>query len=437
MTTREFSWIYFVLLSFLFFPAPGAASSKQTFWWFTDFHLDIYGTDVDSDFTCAWTPSPQMQSAIQAMKEKNPNPSFILQSGDITHFPGRNSSDLSQAVILDTISAVNTWLADQFPTTSIYPALGNHDNAPSNNFPVDPTKDSTWLYAGIANLWSQWLPPAAIETVKYAGWYSADIKGAEGMRVITMNTNFWTVYNSHLVWNTTIAEEQFTWLEGELAKAEEDGVKVLMNGHHPMVGVHVEGGVEVGSLYPIYQHRYSMIAQKYNETIMGHFAGHDHVDEVRLIRGCSFTEGNPNPLSSGVNSCGGDPVGVVYVGQALTNCQVPAFREWSFDAKEGLLDYSQYWFARDEKDEMIWPLQYEFSKVYGEEAILSSPAWWESALQAMDADEDLFEEFVQRRGLIDCKFGDSCHVFMMCNYLHGGEQITREFFNCLYGRWNA
>jgi len=375
-----------------------------------------------------------MESAIAAMKATNPTPAFILQSGDITHFPGRNSSDLSQAVVLDTISAVNGWLVEEFPGVHIYPALGNHDHAPSNNYPVDP-EASAWVYEGIAKLWSAWLPPSAVETVRYAGWYSANVDGVDGLRIITMNTNFWTVYNSYLVWNTTIAEEQFSWVEGELAKAANDGVKVMMNGHHPMVGVHIEGGVEVGGLYPIYQHRYSMMAQRYKDIIVGHFAGHDHVDEVRLIRECTYTEGNPDPLSSGVNSCGGDPVGVVFVGQALTNCQVPAFREWSFDVTNGLLDYSQYWFERDENEEMVWPLQYEFSSVYGEEANPSSPSWWENTLNAMDNDENLFNEFVARRGLIDCNFNDSCKAFMMCNYLHGGEQITGEFFNCLYGKW--
>jgi hypothetical protein len=76
--------------------------------------------------------------------------------------------------------------------------------------------------------------------------------------------------------------------------------------------------------------------------------------------------GNPDKDSSSAQSCGGDPVGAVYVGQALTNCQVPAFREWSFDtAKRTLTDYSQYWYSLDEATGAeSWPLQYRWSAAH-------------------------------------------------------------------------
>ena len=233
----------------LFLALASADNTVGKFWWFTDFHLDIWGHTSTTDMICAWTPSPQMESAIQAMKASNPNPDFILMSGDIVHFPGRNSSDLSRENILDTIAAVNGWLLQQFPNVSVYPAFGNHDHHPSNNYPVnDVENESSWLYGAVAEMWKTWLPESALETVRQGGWYAADVVDVENLRIITLNTNYLTVYNTELIWNTTIAEVQLEWLEKELAQAKADNVMVYMNGHHPMVGVHIEGGVEVGSV---------------------------------------------------------------------------------------------------------------------------------------------------------------------------------------------
>jgi hypothetical protein len=197
-----------------------------SFFWLTDFHLDIWGNEsTPGDLRCAWMPSAQLQSAVDAMQAINSSPDFILVSGDFVHFPPRNGSDLSQQVILDTISIFTTWMMQEFPTTKLFPALGNHDYSPSNNWPVDPSQ-SSWLYDHLAEIWTPWLPASALATIKHAGWYAADVSAVDNLRIITLNTNYLTVYNTFLPWNTTIADEQFDWFETELSRARADGVKV-------------------------------------------------------------------------------------------------------------------------------------------------------------------------------------------------------------------
>ena len=67
------------------------------------------------------------------------------------------------------------------------------------------------------------------------GWYSVDVAGAAGLRIITPNTNYWAFYNTYLIFNSTIADVQWEWFGG-LKRARSDGVKVYINGHHPPVG---------------------------------------------------------------------------------------------------------------------------------------------------------------------------------------------------------
>ncbi|GMH69166.1 hypothetical protein TrST_g2296 [Triparma strigata] len=414
--------------------AQGAKAETGKFFWFTDMHVDIWGdVKISSDMICAWTPSDQLLSAVTAMKEQNADPDFILISGDIVHYPPRNSSDLSKQNIMDTISAFTDWIVAEFPSTKLFPALGNHDHHPSNNWPTD-LEDSSWLYDHLEDVWSVWLDADALATLGKTGWYSAD--PAPGLRVITLNTNYLTVYNTYLPWNTTIADEQFAWFAGELERAKNDGVKVYVNGHHPGVGVHIESGVEVGGLFPIYQTKFAMLYQIYEETIVASFWGHDHVDEVRLVRGCTYTGPNPDVDSSGVNSCGGDPVGIAFVGQALTNCQVPAFREWTFDkGTYELVNYDQFWFKQEEEGsgEMTWPLQYRWSEAFGEEmgeGGLSSPDAWKAEIERMQSNSTAFNDFIARRGLIECEAGSKCQAFTLCNYLFGSGHA--EFIQCVW-----
>jgi DNA repair exonuclease SbcCD nuclease subunit len=117
---------------------PLHLASAGTFFWATDMHVDIWGElGNPSDEICAWTPSAQLQSAVAAMSSIDAAPDFILCSGDIVHFPNRNSSDLSKDVVLQTHTAFTDYIRASFPSTPLYSALGNHDLHPSNNWPTN------------------------------------------------------------------------------------------------------------------------------------------------------------------------------------------------------------------------------------------------------------------------------------------------------------
>ncbi|GMI24623.1 hypothetical protein TeGR_g1806 [Tetraparma gracilis] len=408
---------------------PLHLASAGTFFWATDMHVDIWGElGNPSDEICAWTPSAQLQSAVAAMSSIDAAPDFILCSGDIVHFPNRNSSDLSKDVVLQTHTAFTDYIRASFPSTPLYSALGNHDLHPSNNWPTN-VEDSSWLYSHLSEIWSPFLPASSLDQLSKTGYYAVD--ASPTLRIITLNTNYWTVYNTGLPWDTGVAETQFAWLESELQRAAADDKRVYINGHHPAVGVHVEGGVEVGGLWPLYQQRFAMLHQQFAASIAASFFGHDHVDETRLVRSCTFESGNPDPDSSSVNSCSGDASGVVYVGQALTNCHTPAFRAWEYDvASAALTDYTQYAMKTDEATgELSWPEQYTWSAAYDAMADLS-PASWQAEIERMQSNWTAFEAFTERRG-VGCDKGDEkCRTFTLCNYLFGSGHA--ELLDCLY-----
>ena len=312
-------------------------SGTGTFWWFTDMHVDVWGT-LEEKLECAWTPSEQMISGLNAMKEINGDPDFILMSGDIVHFPQRNSSDLTPELILYTIEQVTAWVVKTFPNTKLYGALGNHDLSPSNNWPTDPAK-SKWLYDKLVQLWSRWLPKDSLETLGKTGWYSVDVAGATGLRIITPNTNYWAFYNTYLIFNSTIADVQWEWFESELKRARSDGVKVYINGHHPPVGQFE--GWQADDFWPVYTQKYVQLMERYDDIVVAGFFGHEHVDEFRILRKCNYYW-KPSSTSN-VNSCKGDPSGVIFIGQCMSNCGSPSFREWSYDKKSmELVDYKSY-----------------------------------------------------------------------------------------------
>ncbi len=78
-----------------------------------------------------------------------------------------------------------------FPGVTILPSMGNHEAFPGNSFPTDsvPSEfDPSWLYDGLADIYSEWLDADAEETFRAGGYYTMEI--GEGFRLIGINSLF-------------------------------------------------------------------------------------------------------------------------------------------------------------------------------------------------------------------------------------------------------
>lgn len=74
-----------------------------------------------------------------------------------------------------------------------YGVVGNHDAAPVNSFPpasVDTTISTQWAYDVLSSEWKSMIgSTAAAEVESNYGSYS--VLTSEGLRLISVNTNFW------------------------------------------------------------------------------------------------------------------------------------------------------------------------------------------------------------------------------------------------------
>lgn len=79
----------------------------------------------------------------------------------------------------------------------VYPVMGNHDVAPVNSFPpaaVDTTITTDWAYDTLSADWETWIGSEASTTVA-DNFGSYSVLDSSGLRIISVNTNFWYKQN--------------------------------------------------------------------------------------------------------------------------------------------------------------------------------------------------------------------------------------------------
>jgi sphingomyelin phosphodiesterase len=116
----------------------------------------------------------------------------------------------------------------------VYPVMGNHDVSPVNSFPpadVDTTISTQYAYDTLSTGWTSWIgSTAAAEVSSNYGSYS--VVDSSGLKIISMNTNFWYKQNFWLFEATMESDPSgmLTWLVSELEAAEEADQRVWLIG---------------------------------------------------------------------------------------------------------------------------------------------------------------------------------------------------------------
>jgi sphingomyelin phosphodiesterase len=121
---------------------------------------------------------------------------LVYWTGDLPAHNLWNQTRDDQLAVLKVIVGL---FKKYLPKKQIFPALGNHESAPANNFaphfPDLPEKYSIdWLYFALADEWADWIKdPTNIATVRRIGSYMAKVR--PGLRLISLNVNY--CYNSN------------------------------------------------------------------------------------------------------------------------------------------------------------------------------------------------------------------------------------------------
>ncbi|CAK8680915.1 unnamed protein product [Clavelina lepadiformis] len=200
---------------------------------------------------------------------------YIIFTGDI---PAHDLWAQTRDKQLDLIFKVTSLLLKYFPETRIFPAVGNHDSFPSNNFPpkevkVEPEFEVGWLYDGLVKAWSNWLPEDALQTVRSGGYYTTLVQ--PGFRIVSLNTNFCYTDNWWIWLDSKDPAGMLTWFVRVLTSAEENGELVHVIGHVPP-------GREPDCLRT-WSENYYRIIERFHDVISAQFFGHTHYDEVQVF----------------------------------------------------------------------------------------------------------------------------------------------------------
>ncbi|KAK0303477.1 hypothetical protein LTR01_008032 [Friedmanniomyces endolithicus] len=236
-------------------------------------------------FTCD-TPYDLGLAALQAVgpmtgtRKSNPL-AWTVYTGDLVSHESQNElSRLYAEYEEDSIyGMLKTYL-----TGPVYPALGNHDTNPEaidapHSLPGPLGTQFSWNYDHVAGLWQHegWLNSTGAEQARlHYGGYS--VKNQYGLRVITINTDFWYKANFLNYINTADSDVSgtFAFLIQELQAAEDAGERVWIVGH-------VLSGWDGSNPLPNPTNLFYQIVDRYSPHVIANiFFGHTHEDQQMI-----------------------------------------------------------------------------------------------------------------------------------------------------------
>ena len=284
----------------------------------------------------------------------------------------------------------------------VYAALGNHDSNPEAidapySEPDGLGQQFSWNYDHVARLWQQngWINPSGADQARvHYGAYS--VKNQYGLRVITLNTDFWyrsNFLNYYNMTNPDVSGMQ-AFLIQELQAAEDAGERVWIIGH-------VLTGWDGSNPLPNPTDLFYQIVDRYSPHVIANiFFGHTHEDEFMV-----YYANNASVISSG------NALTTGWIGPSvtpLTNLN-SGFRMYEVDT--GSFDiYDAYtWYSNVSTFQTLDPaatgpvfrLEYSTRDTYKIGWPATSPlnaTYWHAVTEAMETDINLVSTFNTYQG---------------------------------------
>ena len=273
-----------------------------------------------------------------AAKAKELEPDYIMFTGDnIAHSVWL----VTQEEVIKATRMQIEAIQEKFGMdTPIYPAIGNHEKAPVDEFHGDETE----LLQGLADIFRPYLTDEAYETFRKYGYYSMIVK--DKLRIVSINCLLCDSMNFNLLYDFKQTKAMFTWLEGVLSEAEKNGEIVHIMNHFPMPNTHQT----IQCTW-----RLKILLDRYQNIVKGLFSGHSHSEYLVMVHEY-YNETTP--------------IHINYVCSGLTPYSEyqPSFRIYLVDKKELYVqDYIQYRMnltESNEKREPIWFIPYNATELF-------------------------------------------------------------------------
>ncbi|KAG0236318.1 Endopolyphosphatase [Actinomortierella wolfii] len=206
---------------------------------------------------------------------------FIVWTGD----NARHDSDNEHPRTQQEIEELNLMIARKFLDTfaadpddplqrrlPIVPSIGNNDVYPHNIMMAGPNR----ILQHFSDIWADFIPEDQYHTFQFGGYYITEVI-PDKLAVVALNTLYF--FNQNTAVNGCDDEEepgsmQLDWLEVELRSLRSRKMSVYLTGHVPPARK---------SYSPTCYRRYSEIALKYQDVIVGHFFGHANIDHFIVM----------------------------------------------------------------------------------------------------------------------------------------------------------
>ncbi|KAH0836040.1 sphingomyelin phosphodiesterase [Fonsecaea pedrosoi] len=214
--------------------------------------------------------------------------SFTIFTGDILSHDNDDQISREYAEYEETVT-YQTFKA-QLGNIPVYATLGNHDSIPeawNTQNSLDPAGSTAaaanafgWNYELLSSLWGNagWLNGTEQQYAStHYGAYAHTT--AQGLRIISINTDFWYVDNIFNYWNVTNPDTSgvLTWLAAELAACEARGQRAWIIGHVPSGYDGDNAVLNPSALF------YTIVVRFSPTTIAGVFFGHTHEDQIQIF----------------------------------------------------------------------------------------------------------------------------------------------------------
>ena len=274
-----------------------------------------------------------------ASKAKEIEPDYIMFTGDnIAHSVWKVTQE---EVIKATRMQIEVIQNEFGLDTPIYPAIGNHEKAPVDEFHGNETD----LLQGLADIFKPYLDDEAYESFRKYGYYTQLVK--KNLRIISINCLLCDSFNFFLLYDSSQPRQMFKWLENVLNQAEKNGEIVHIMDHIPMESA--QHTVQCSS-------RLKILIDRYQNIIRGYFSGHSHSEYLNIIHEY-YTPEKPTQIN--------------YICSGLTTYSEyqPSFRMYLIDKNELYVqDFVQYRMNLIESNELrspIWFVPYYATDLFG------------------------------------------------------------------------
>ncbi len=362
-------------------------------------------------------------------------PAWTVYTGDLVSHDSQNQ--LSRAYVEYTETTIYD-LFKAYIQGPVFPVLGNHDSNPEaidgpHSLPGPLGQQFSWNYDHVSALWKNngWLDSATAQeaAIHYAAY---SVKNQYGLRIITLNTDFWYKSNYLNFINTTDPDVSgtFSFMITELQAAEDAGERVWILGH-------VLSGWDGSNPLDNPTDLFYQIVDRYSPHVIANiFWGHTHEDQVMIYYANNGTVMNSSTaLTSGWIGPSVTPLTNLNSGYRLYEVDTG-----SFDIYEAYTFYSDVeTYSTLNGTGPTYSFEYSTREAYGAAAKWPADAplnatFWHDVTVAMESNRSLVTQFNTYQGKMSVRSpnctSEACAEAKICYIRAGSAPLGKQ---CLQG----